>query len=96
MLRVSLVAALALVALAVAACGGGELANQDGSGRGGGPTDALRVDTSGWETDFSRHSVPLSEFQSGGPPRDGIPPIDHPKPPRRRTPTSGSQTASRC
>jgi hypothetical protein len=81
MFRLSLVALFAPVALAVAACGGGdELANQDGSGRGGGPTDAIRVDTSGWETDFSKHSVPLSEFQSGGPPRDGIPPIDDPKP----------------
>ena len=32
-----------------------------------------------WRTDFSRHSVPLSEIVSGGPPRDGIPPIDHPR-----------------
>jgi hypothetical protein len=40
----------------------------------------LEVDASGWKTDFSRHSVPLGEFQSGGPPRDGIPPIDEPKP----------------
>lgn len=29
-------------------------------------------------TDFSRHAVPLDEFQSGGPPKDGIPSIDHP------------------
>jgi len=46
-------------------------------------TDAaqeLRVSTNGWETDFARHSVPLGEFISGGPPRDGIPPIDEPKP----------------
>jgi hypothetical protein len=42
------------------------------------PDDALGVSTAGWETDFSKHSVPLSEFQSGGPPRDGIPPIDAP------------------
>jgi len=34
---------------------------------------------SGWKTDFSKHSVPLSELRSGGPPRDGIPPIDSPK-----------------
>jgi hypothetical protein len=40
--------------------------------------DQLNVPTAGWQTDFSRHSVPLSEFQSGGPPRDGIPPIDNP------------------
>ena len=41
--------------------------------------DALNVSTAGWRTDFSKHSVPLSEFQSGGPPRDGIPPIDAPR-----------------
>lgn len=26
-----------------------------------------------------KHAVPLGEIQSGGPPKDGIPPIDHPK-----------------
>jgi len=40
--------------------------------------DALQVSRSGWKTDFSKHTVPLSEIQSGGPPRDGIPPIDQP------------------
>ena len=30
-------------------------------------------------TDFSRHSVPLGEIISGGPPRDGIPSIDDPR-----------------
>ncbi|MBI4081606.1 MAG: DUF3179 domain-containing protein [Candidatus Lambdaproteobacteria bacterium] len=30
-------------------------------------------------TDFSRHTVPLAEIISGGPPRDGIPPIDRPR-----------------
>ncbi len=40
----------------------------------------LRVGTGEWKTDFTRHSVPLGEFVSGGPPRDGIPPIDDPKP----------------
>ena len=35
--------------------------------------------TFGWDTDFSRHSVPYTEIQSGGPGRDGIPPIDNPK-----------------
>jgi hypothetical protein len=35
--------------------------------------------TSGWKTDFSKHTVPLTEIQSGGVPRDGIPPIDQPK-----------------
>ncbi|MGH2613720.1 MAG: DUF3179 domain-containing protein [Thermomicrobiales bacterium] len=41
--------------------------------------DNLNVSTSGWKTDFSKHSVPLSEIRSGGPPRDGIPPIDNPR-----------------
>jgi Protein of unknown function (DUF3179) len=35
--------------------------------------------TSGWDTDFSNHSVPLDEFVGGGPPKDGIPSIDEPK-----------------
>lgn len=32
-----------------------------------------------WRTDFSRHTVPLEEIVSGGPPKDGIPAIDHPR-----------------
>ncbi len=35
--------------------------------------------TRGWRTDFSRHLVPLSEFQAGGPDKDGIPALDHPR-----------------
>jgi len=31
-----------------------------------------------WKTDFSRHTVPFEEFASGGPPKDGIPSVDHP------------------
>ena len=31
-----------------------------------------------WTTDFSLHSVPYSEIESGGPRRDGIPPLDDP------------------
>ena len=37
------------------------------------------ISTRGWETDFSRHSVPFNEIFSGGVPRDGIPPLDDPK-----------------
>ena len=37
------------------------------------------VSRRGWKTDFSRHTVPFDEILSGGPPRDGIPPIDDPK-----------------
>jgi hypothetical protein len=33
----------------------------------------------GFKTDFCRHLVPLSEFQSGGPGKDGIPALDHPR-----------------
>ncbi len=63
--------ALAAAALALAACGGEDSGN---------PEDELRVSTEEWEaTDFSRHSVPLSEFQGGGPPKDGIPSIDDPE-----------------
>ncbi|HUF13917.1 MAG TPA: DUF3179 domain-containing protein [Longimicrobiales bacterium] len=32
-----------------------------------------------WATDFSRHTVPLEEIVSGGPPRDGIPALDRPR-----------------
>src|ERR671910_343623 len=35
--------------------------------------------TSGWDTEFSNHNVPLEEFVGGGPPKDGIPSIDAPK-----------------
>lgn len=31
-----------------------------------------------WRTDFSKHTVPLEEIVSGGPPKDGIPAIDEP------------------
>ena len=37
------------------------------------------VSLNGWKTDFSKHSVPLTEIMSGGPGRDGISPIDHPR-----------------
>lgn len=32
----------------------------------------------GWSTDFSQSAVPFDEIMSGGPPKDGIPPIDDP------------------
>ena len=37
-----------------------------------------RFMTLGWETDFSKHSVPYEEIKPGGPVRDGIPPLDAP------------------
>ncbi len=39
----------------------------------------LKFSTSGWKTDFSKHSVPLDEISSGGPGKDGIPSIDKPR-----------------
>jgi hypothetical protein len=82
MKRIWLIAVLALVAalLIVAFVGDDDAARQDAPARDSASREALQIDTSGWETDFSKHSVPLSEFRSGGPPRDGIPPIDAPKP----------------
>ena len=44
--------------------------------------EALRaagISTRRWLTDFTLHTVPYAEIRSGGPGRDGIPPIDNPK-----------------
>jgi hypothetical protein len=83
----------AAVALLAAACGGGSEGSQSpsattsvGSAQGAADAtttpatadDELSVSTASWKTDFSKHSVPLGEFQSGGPSKDGIPPIDAP------------------
>ena len=40
---------------------------------------SIPFDTSEWKTDFTSHSVPLSEIMSGGPTKDGIPAIDRPE-----------------
>jgi len=63
-----LLAVLPFLAVAVAACA------QE-------PDSAARRLAGGevWRTDFSRHSVPLEEIVSGGPPKDGIPAIDRPR-----------------
>lgn len=42
-------------------------------------TDARAQSHSEWNTDFSRHTVDLSEIVSAGPPKDGIPAIDRPR-----------------
>jgi len=39
----------------------------------------LKRVTSHWNTNWNKHNVPYDELLSGGPPRDGIPPIDNPK-----------------
>lgn len=68
---------LPLVALLlVSACAPATTSKQGGKPAQDVSSAAFSLD--GWKTDFSRHSVPLSEITSGGPPRDGIPPLDHP------------------
>ncbi len=43
------------------------------------PPEPPPFDVLGWATDFSRRTVDWAEILSGGPPRDGIPPIDAPR-----------------
>ena len=73
-------AALAVAALLLAsACGGAAVPARHGAQP---PTAAPQVEQfsrDGWRTNFDRRSVPLTEIQSGGPPKDGIPALDHPK-----------------
>ena len=40
--------------------------------------DVTAQQDNGWKTDFGKHTVPLEEIISGGPPKDGIPAIDEP------------------
>jgi hypothetical protein len=68
MVRSLLVLTLAAGSLVLAACGG----------EAGGDRESATT-IPGWKTDASKRSVSLDEFRSGGPPRDGIPPIDDPK-----------------
>lgn len=44
-----------------------------------GQTQEARWQAEGWKTDFAKSSVKFAEILSGGPPKDGIPPIDDPK-----------------
>jgi len=44
-----------------------------------GQAQETRWQAEGWRTDFSQSSVIFAEILSGGPPKDGIPPIDNPK-----------------
>jgi hypothetical protein len=78
LIRLVVVAVVVLVAGAVFALIRSDDRGPSPAGAGAAPA-GLSVSTEGWATDFSRHSVPLGEFSSGGPPRDGIPPIDEPR-----------------
>jgi hypothetical protein len=64
--------AVAVLALLVTATGAGRAATAKRC------TAPLAV-ASGFTTDFCRHLVPLSDFQPGGPGKDGIPALDHPR-----------------
>jgi hypothetical protein len=83
---------VAMLALAVTACGGGEggaseaeegttddLSTLPDPGPGLGEASPPPAIAAGWKTDLDRRAVPLSEFQSGGPGKDGIPAIDEPR-----------------
>ena len=68
-------ALLMMIAAMLLACGEAESQVGGDDGR-----QEVRVPfgTRGWKTDFAKHSVPLNEIISGGPPKDGIPAVDHP------------------
>jgi hypothetical protein len=77
-------AALALVllfpALVLAACG--NEVKPDARPSEPAPRQATRdrgALRSGWQTDFNRHTVPISSFESGGPGKDGIPALQSPR-----------------
>jgi hypothetical protein len=85
--------ATCVIALVAYSCGSGddddsnrdELAvSPEATPRAGEPVTITRspeissFSTSGWSTDFTRHTVPYEEIQRGGPPKDGIPAIDEP------------------
>ncbi|MEX0785753.1 MAG: DUF3179 domain-containing protein [Dehalococcoidia bacterium] len=76
-----LVGLMALFALIAVACGTAAESTTAGRTPGASASDDLdaRILTvSDWTTDFSRHSVPLGEFISGGPAKDGIRSLDNP------------------
>ncbi|MGE0538880.1 MAG: DUF3179 domain-containing protein [Dehalococcoidia bacterium] len=78
---------LSVAALAAACTGGSSKPTTGGSENSVGvapspgttaPVERLSFSQADWKTDFSRHSVALSEISSGGPGKDGIPAIDTP------------------
>ena len=74
--RSPLIAAL----VALAGCGSAHTATRQASVPGLSPQlSKVTFDPSVWHTNFARHSVPLTSILTGGPPPDGIPPVDHPR-----------------
>ena len=69
-----------LAAVTVGGCGGQRTSDRRPTAPGLGlQLQQATFDPSGWRTDFSRHGVPLTSILPGGPGRDGIPPLDHPR-----------------
>ena len=72
--------ALTVAALLLAsACGGAATPAGHNAKQPSTASQVEQVSRDGWRTNFDRHSVPLAEIRSGGPPKDGIPALDHPK-----------------
>ena len=65
--------------LVASACGGGAPPSAKAPGKPSAPPQVEQFSRAGWKTNFDKHSVPLTEIRSGGPPKDGIPALDHPK-----------------
>ena len=71
---------LTAVAVSLALVGTVAVLLQKGAGVEAAHTgEPIPFDTSEWKTNFKKHSVPLREIASGGPPKDGIPAIDTPR-----------------
>jgi hypothetical protein len=64
-----------LLAVTLAGCGSDSSRSNEKPSQ----APALQGLTLGWKTDFARHTVPLREFMSGGPGKDGIPALDRPR-----------------
>jgi hypothetical protein len=65
--------------LLASACGGAAPPVVGATPRPPAPSQVEQFSRDGWRTNFEKHSVPLAEIRSGGPPKDGIPALDHPR-----------------
>jgi hypothetical protein len=73
------VIAAALLLIVATACGGSSRPTGRAATEGQLPPEALDFRAEGWKTDFAKREAPLTQFLSGGPPKDGIPAIDSPR-----------------
>jgi hypothetical protein len=78
-MNVRAVAGVLVLITLLAACGSTSDRSVQRASRQPCSDNKISFNTGDWKTDFSRHSVPLCQITSGGPPRDGIPPLDRPK-----------------